>query len=160
MGRRHRVRGLWSLSLDDAPPIEDIGVSRARVQRHGHISLGDLEYEAAERFTAKRRPSRWRSDRSENALVPIEDSNSEEYEITRPESGERAVRREARLVRDYAHFVAAYPSIPQELEPGYSSEGRSGVALGSTPSVALAVKPPRARLLPAHARASTELEPP
>ena len=101
------VRGLWSLSLGDAPPIEDIGVARARIQRHGHISLGDLEYEAAERLIAKRRPSTRRSDQSENALVPIEASNSEEYEITRPESGKRAVRREAKLVRDYAAILEA-----------------------------------------------------
>lgn len=99
------VRGLWSLSVDEAPPIEDIGVARARVQRHGHIWLEDLEYEAAERFIAKHRPGKRRSGKPENALVPIEDSNSEEYEITRPESGKRAVRREARLVRDYAAFL-------------------------------------------------------
>jgi hypothetical protein len=46
------------------------------------------------------------------------------------------------------------------LEPDYGPGGWSGVALGSTPSVALAVKPSRARLLPTRARASTELEPP
>lgn len=101
------VRGLWSLNLDDAPPIEDIGVARARIQRHGRISLGDVEYEAAERFVAKRRPGKRRSDQSENALVPIEASNSEEYEITRPVSGKRAVRREAKLVRDYAAILGA-----------------------------------------------------
>jgi hypothetical protein len=100
------VSGLWSVSVDDAPRIEDIGVARARVQRHGHISLDDQEYEAAERLIAKRRSRRRRS-QSENALVPIEDSNSEEYEITRPEQGGRAVRREAKLVCDYTAFLEA-----------------------------------------------------
>ncbi len=99
------VRGLWSLSLDGAPPIEDIGVARARIQRQGHISLDDQEYEAAEGLIAKRRTSRRRKGQPENAHVPIEVANSEEYEITRPESRRGAVRREARLVRDYASLL-------------------------------------------------------
>lgn len=99
------VEGLWSVSPDDAPPIEDIGVSRVRVQRHGHISLADLEYEAAETLIAKRRPKK--RGRDANTHVPIEEGNSEEYEITRPKHGMRAVRREARLVRDYATFLEA-----------------------------------------------------
>lgn len=99
------VHGLWSLSLADAPPVEDIGIVKGRVQRHGHISLNDLEYEEAERLIAKRRISRPRGIQATNLHVPIETSNVEEYEITRPESDKRASRREARLVRDYRAFL-------------------------------------------------------
>jgi hypothetical protein len=101
------VRGLWSLSLDEAPPVEDIGVARARVQRHGHISLDDSEYEVAERLIAGSGSFGSGVVPASNALVPIEGGESEEYEITRPESGKRALRREARLVRDYAAFLQA-----------------------------------------------------
>ncbi len=101
------VRGLWSVSLADAPLVEDIGVARARVQRHGHISLDDQEYEAAERLIAKRPARNRRDSKTKNLNVPIKAGNVEEYEITRPESGKRARRREAKLVRDYCTFLEA-----------------------------------------------------
>lgn len=101
------VRGLWSLALDDAPPVEDIGVPRARIQRHGHIWLEEQEYETAERLIAKRRAGKRPTRKAKNIHVPIEADNVEEYEITRPESGKRARRREARLVRDYCAFLEA-----------------------------------------------------
>jgi hypothetical protein len=101
------VRGLWSLGLDEAPPIEDIGVARARVQRHGHISLEHLEYKAAERLIAESQSRGSGGVQTSSALVPIEGGNSEEYEIARPESGKRGLRREARLVRDYVAVLEA-----------------------------------------------------
>jgi hypothetical protein len=101
------VRGLWSVKLADAPPIEDIGVAKARVQRHGHISLSEEEYEAAERLIAKPHTRKRRARKTRVARVPLESGEVEEYEITRPETDGRARRREARLVRDFGAFLGA-----------------------------------------------------
>lgn len=117
------VRGLWAVDLADAPPVEDIGVARARIQRHGHLYLEEQEYEAAERLIAGRRPGKRRSPKEQNVHVPIEAGNVEEYEITRPETGKRALRREGRLVRDYCAFLEACGDevIRNKLFPSGSS---------------------------------------
>ncbi len=98
------VRGLWSVKLDAAPPVEDIGVTKARVQRHGHVTLTPVEYDAAERLIAKRRSKKQKAKRVQ---VPIEAGNVEEYVITRPATNSRARRREARLVRDFQKYLEA-----------------------------------------------------
>jgi hypothetical protein len=99
------VEGVWSLSLREAPPLEDIGVTKARVQRHGHISLSISEYEEAEALISQR----WRRKGSPkpvtNVQVPIEQGNVEGYDVMTSSTVKRAERREARLVRDYCSFV-------------------------------------------------------
>jgi hypothetical protein len=117
------VKGLWSLSLDQAPPVEDIGVTRARVQRHGHIALGDLEYETAERLISGSQSNGSSVAQTSSALVPIEAGESEEYDTTQPVAGKRAVRREARLVRDFvASLEAAGDKVARnKLMPSGSS---------------------------------------
>ena len=101
------VRGLWSLGLGAAPRLEDIGVAKARVQRHGHISLDDDEYEEAEKRIAKRRRRKRRSGSSVNVQVPIEQGTVEGYDVMPAGEIKRAERREARLVRDYCSFLEA-----------------------------------------------------
>lgn len=101
------VKGLWSLSLEAAPPLEDIGVARARVQRHGHISLEAWEYEEAEARIGKRRRQKRRRSSSSNSQVPIEQGTIEGYDVMPAGEVRRAERREARLVRDYCSFIEA-----------------------------------------------------
>ncbi len=99
------VEGVWSSSLGDAPPLEDIGVTKARVQRHGHISLSDSEYGEAEALIAKRRRRKGRPKPVTNVQVPVEQGSVEGYDVMPSSTVKRAERREARLVRDYCSFI-------------------------------------------------------
>ncbi|MGH7484590.1 MAG: hypothetical protein ACREMY_03155, partial [bacterium] len=99
------VKGIWSLGLAEAPALEDIGVTKARVQRHGHISLSDSEYEEAEALISKRRRRKGSPKPVTNVQVPIEQGNVEGYDVMPSSTVKRAERREARLVRDYCSYV-------------------------------------------------------
>jgi hypothetical protein len=99
------VKGLWSVKLSAAPLLEEIGLSKASVQEHGHITLSPAEYEEAERLIAGRRGKRWGTKPETNQEVPLEEGEVEGYEVRRAEVVGRAVRREARLVADFASFL-------------------------------------------------------
>jgi hypothetical protein len=101
------VRGISTLGLTEAPSLEEIGVSRARVQQHGHISLTDFEYEEAERLIARLGGPKPGRDKATSVQVPIEEGDVEGYEVMSRDERRRATRREAKLVRDYRAFLEA-----------------------------------------------------
>jgi len=88
--------------------LEDIGVAKARVQRHGHISLEVWEYEEAEARIARRRRQKPQPSSTASSQVPVEQGAVEGYDVMPPGEVRRAERREARLVRDYCSFIAAH----------------------------------------------------
>ena len=103
------VKGIWSLGVDDAPDLQDIGMSAASIQRKGHVSLEDWQYEQAEELIEKRGTpgDKSKSPAHTSVAVPIEESNVEGYEVRPAVDVKRAKRRESILVRDYSDFLKA-----------------------------------------------------
>jgi hypothetical protein len=102
------VQGKWAMSLDTAPSLEDIGVPAVAIQRKGHISLEDWQYEQAERWIAKdRNLAASQGEKTASLNVPIEEGSVEGYEVTPPATVSRAIPREVVLVRDYGAFFEA-----------------------------------------------------
>jgi hypothetical protein len=101
------VKGLWAMKVSAAPPIEEIGVAKARVQEKGHLSLSAAEYEEAERLIARRKGKKWSAGPVTSSIVPLEEGNVEGYEVRRPATVQKAERREARLVADFAATLEA-----------------------------------------------------
>jgi hypothetical protein len=82
-------------------------VAKARIQRHGHISLEPWEYKEAERRIVRRRARKKRSGSPVSIQVPVEQGSVEGYDVKSANTVRRAERREARLVRDYCRFIEA-----------------------------------------------------
>jgi hypothetical protein len=101
------VKGLWAMKVSDAPPIEKIGVAKARVQEKGHVTLTTAEYEEAERLIAKRKGKKWSAQPVSSSIVSLEEGRVEGYEVQRPATVQKAERREARLVTDFAATLEA-----------------------------------------------------
>ena len=101
------VRGIHAVALEDAPELERIGVSSTSVGRKGHLELEEWQYVEAERLIAGKQRRRAQPKPIKNVLVPIEQGDVEGYEATTPAAVRRAVRREAKLVRDYAASLRA-----------------------------------------------------
>jgi hypothetical protein len=101
------VQGLWSLGIDDAPLLEEIGLAPSSVQRKGHIQLEDWQYRLAEGLIAgDGAPSALvRPAVAMNVDVPVEQHLAEGYEIAPASAIKRASRRESALVGDFqAHL--------------------------------------------------------
>jgi hypothetical protein len=101
------VRGIAALPLDEAPYLERIGVPSVAVMRKGHIDLKEWQYAEAEQLIAGTRRRAASSQPARNAQIPIEAGEVEGYDVTPPVEIRRAIRREARLVRDYAKHLEA-----------------------------------------------------
>lgn len=101
------VRGIHAVALKDAPELERIGVSSSSVGRKGHVALEEWQYAEAERLIAGRRRRRAHPKPMRNVPVPIEQGEVEGYDPITPAGVRRAVRREAKLVRDYAESLGA-----------------------------------------------------
>jgi len=99
------VKGIRSMSLDNAPSLQDLGVSATSVQRKGHVRLEDWQYEQAKFLIGDQPAGSIQSSPTTSAEIPIEDGKVQGYEITPKIDVKRAVRREARLVRDYSAFL-------------------------------------------------------
>jgi hypothetical protein len=122
------VKGLWSLAIDAAPKLEEIGVESASVQRKGHIWLEEKQYREAERLIAsKDAPAPPPPAGPAVATqVPIEARVAAGYEIAPAVEVKQASRREALLVGDFqAHLeakgeeVSRYRLRPPESAPIY-----------------------------------------
>ncbi len=103
------VTGLWSLDIDDAPSLEEVGLTPGSVQRKGHIKLEDWQYRLAEGSIAGGEASSVPAPAAvaSNVEVPVEQRLAEGYEIAPPSVVKRASRREALLVGDFqAHLEA------------------------------------------------------
>jgi hypothetical protein len=99
------VKGRRALALDDAPALEEIGVSRSRVQRKGHLRLEDWEFEEAQRLIGRVRPKPAR--RKGSREIPVEEGAVEGYEVMTKQERRLALRRETALVDDFrAHLEA------------------------------------------------------
>jgi hypothetical protein len=101
------IKGLWGMKPSVAPRLEEIGVAKRRVQERGHIKLSSAEYEEAERLIGKRRGRKWSVEPVASTQVPLEAGEVEGYEVQRPQTVQLAVRREAKLVGDFASFLEA-----------------------------------------------------
>jgi hypothetical protein len=100
-----KVKGRRALALDVAPTLEKIEVSRARVQRKGHIRLEDWEFEKAQRLIGRVTPKPTSKRRSRE--IPIEAGVVEGYEVLTKAERRQALRRETTLVEDFcAHLEA------------------------------------------------------
>lgn len=99
------VKGIRSMALDDAPSLQDLGVSAASIQRKGHVELEDWQYAQAELLIGDQPATPIQTPPPTNAEIPIEDGKVEGYEVAPPIDIKRAIRREARLVRDYSDFL-------------------------------------------------------
>jgi hypothetical protein len=104
------VKGLWSVALADAPDLETIGKPAASMNRKGHVSLEDWQYELAEaalrgqRTSARQRKVKKKPDSLE---VPLQDGKVEGYDVMPKLSVTRAIRRETSLVSDYGVYLEA-----------------------------------------------------
>lgn len=99
------VAFVTSTALSRAPHLEDLGVVPGSVARKGHIHLEDWQYREAERLIARR--SRAGRSRRRSTSVPLEEGELEGYESRTLAATRAAVRREAKLVRDYAAYLRA-----------------------------------------------------
>jgi hypothetical protein len=101
------VKGLWSLAVTEAPPLELIGIESASVQRKGHVWLEEWQYHEAERSIAGEDVAPPTPSPPGATSIPIEAGIAEGYEITSPATVRGASRRESILVRDFeAHLKA------------------------------------------------------
>ncbi len=102
------VKGIWSMGLDGAPDLQDIGVAPASIQRKGHVSLEDWQYALAESLIGgKTAGGKSKPPAPTSVDVPVEAGNVEGYEVMPAPDVKRAVRRESMLVRDYSDFLKA-----------------------------------------------------
>lgn len=102
------VEGITSMDLDDAPDLQEIGVSPSSIQRKGHISLEPWQYELAEKLIGgdQGSPSGKPSSPGPTSVdVPVEAGHVEGYEVMPASDVKRAVRRESLLVQDYSDFL-------------------------------------------------------
>lgn len=99
------VQVVYSVGLDKAPPLQDIGVAAASVRRKGHMAIEDWQHAEAERLIGGARARRAQRRRTAVSDVPIEEGEVEGYDVTRAATVRRAMRRESRLVRDYHAFL-------------------------------------------------------
>lgn len=102
------VEGIWSMGLDDAPDLQEIGVSPASIQRKGHVSLEDWQYALAESLIGEPINGGTPEPAEPSSVeVPVEAGNVEGYTTMPATDVKRAVRRESMLVRDYRDFLEA-----------------------------------------------------
>jgi hypothetical protein len=103
------VQGVHAVALDVAPTLEQIGVPSSSVQRKGHIELAEWQFVQAEQLIGGGRRVRRRRSRRlpPGTQIPIEEGEVEGYETASSGEVRRAVRRESRLVCDYASFLKA-----------------------------------------------------
>jgi hypothetical protein len=106
-------------TVDRAPRLDRIGVAPSSIQRKGHTRLEQWQYEEAERLIDSS-GSRRRADPSSASRIPIEEGHVEGYEVATAGTVRTAIRRESRLVSDYAAFLRHRGEVvcSNEIKPG------------------------------------------
>lgn len=103
------VRAVYGVPLSQAPNLEVLGLPPRSVLRKGHVRLEDWQYAEAERAIGRGRGRRHRrapaASGTREERVAVEEGTVEGYEVIRPAEVGRAVRRESRLVTDYARYL-------------------------------------------------------
>ena len=109
MGRGDEDQGPLGLALDRAPEVESIGVAKSSLSSKGHLAIEEWQYEDAERLIRGRRGGRKprRSRPGSSRDVPVEEGETEGYEVMSAKGVRRARRREAQLVHDFRAFLEA-----------------------------------------------------
>lgn len=113
------VKFVAATSIDTAPGLEDLGVAAASIARKGHARLLEWQYVEAERLIGAGY-SDAPDPAPEHKFVPIEVGRVDGYDVTSAETVKKATRRESRLVRDFAAYLAARSNDVwrSEIRPG------------------------------------------
>jgi len=109
-----KVKGRRALALDDAPALEEIGVSRSRVQRKGHLSLEDSEFEEAQQRIGRVIPES--TGKRISREIPVEKGEVEGYEVMTKEERRQAFRRETALVEDFQAYLEVQGDVVKRNE--------------------------------------------
>jgi hypothetical protein len=112
-----KVSKVHALHPHEGPTLDEIDVDAASTRRRGHLKLNQHQYELAERLIAGRASDMPGPAPAGTEIVPIEDMLVEGYEVTPPATMRRAIRREQKLLLDYANHFRSRGHTPSKASP-------------------------------------------